>query len=310
MTTNLLGNKKALTLLQKSIKNQKVAHAYLFSGPEGVGKKLFALHFAKILNCEKKGISPCEVCNSCVKITKSLHPDIMVLMTEAKQIKIDTIKNLSSFIQSPPFEGSYKVAIIDDAHKMNPKAANALLKTLEEPSSSSVIILVTDLIKNLLPTIVSRCLKISFAPLNDEELSTILLEKGYNRESIKKILPFCNGSVQKGLNLLEPENSDFVSLVNDFSENLENKNFSQITSLADLIVEKNNEELFFQILVNFFRNRIVHLYLDERGVTPEIFGYINKLEKTINFAKLLRYNISRSFLIETLLISFRKCEEK
>lgn len=309
MTTKLLGNQKAFTLLQKSIKNKKVSHAYLFSGPEGVGKKLFATHFAKTLNCEEKGILPCEACNSCIKISKSLHPDVKVVSTDGKQIKIDKIKELTNFIQSPPFEGQYKIVIIDDAHKMNPKASNALLKTLEEPASNSIIILVTELVKNLLPTIVSRCIKINFTKIEDDDLTKILIDKGYDIDSISKILPFCSGSVQKGITLLDPENKEFTELVKEFSENMTDRSFSQISRLVDTITEKNKEELFFHILITSLRNRLICMYDENTSFNSEIFFYINSLEKAINFAKLLRYNISRSFLIEALLISFKKCEE-
>jgi len=307
--TALLGNEKALKILEKSIKNGKVSHAYLFCGTDGVGKKLFALQFAKTLNCETIGITPCNRCNSCHKADKLLHPDIKLLTTETKQIKIDVIKEASSFIQSPPFEGRYRVIIIDDAHKMNPKAANALLKTLEEPAKGSVIILVTGFLKSLLPTIVSRCLKINFAPLKDSVIEEILLQNGYEADKIKDVLPFCNGSVQRGMDLLNKENLETVQLIKDFINNLPKKNFAQICSLADELVEKNREEIFFSVLTTQLRINMLNLASKNTLKNAEIISYISMLEKAINFAKLLRYNITRSFIIETLLISLKLREE-
>lgn len=305
----LLGNEKAQKLLQKIIKNGKVSHAYLFCGPEGVGKKLFALNFAKTLNCETGGITPCNKCNSCNKASKMLHPDIRLLTTESKQIKIELIKEASSFILSPPFEGKYRVIIIDDAHKMNPKASNAVLKTLEEPAANSVIILVTGLIKNLLPTIVSRCLKINFAPLEESIIEKILLQDGYEPSKIKDVLPFCDGSVKKGEEFLSPENLETIELIKEFINDLTDKSFSQICNLAEEIVNKNKEEMFFSVLTAYINIHFVNIVAESGFRNRQIINYISMLEKAINFAKLLRYNITRSFIIETLLISIKLREE-
>lgn len=303
---HLYGNKKALTILQRSIKNNKVAHAYLFTGPSGVGKKHYALYFAKLINCDSASSLPCDQCSSCLKITQSLHPDVKLFTPEGKQIKMEQIKEFSSFILSPPFEGKYKVLIIDDAHKMNPKAGNALLKTLEEPGSFSVIILITPNIKNLLPTIISRCVKINFSPLSQEDLRKILAEKGHKAEEIEKVLPYCEGSVERALHLLLPENLSLIGTLQDvlFPTN-EAPSLSTIFRLSDEIVEDNKEELFFHIVNTLMRQKLIKL-IGENEENPEIFSYINVLEKTIKFARLLRYNISRSFLIERALISLLK----
>lgn len=177
-----IGNKAVLELLKKLANGKKVPHAYVFFGPEGIGKKLFALHFAKILNCTGKDIKPCNNCINCKKINKNIHSDIKIIETDKKQIKIDEIRSAINFANSSAIEGKYKFIIIDDAHKMNQFSANALLKTLEEPISNTIIILIAENDKSLLRTILSRCVKISFAPLSSEDITKILLEKGYDKE--------------------------------------------------------------------------------------------------------------------------------
>lgn len=303
------GNEKILKILQKSITNNKVAHGYLFCGTDGIGKKLFALHFAKMLNCETNTAIPCENCKQCTKISKGLHPDIKLIQTETKFIKIETIKELSIFSQSQPFEGKFKVAIVDDAHKMNSAASNALLKTLEEPSLHTIIILITSNPKSLLPTIVSRSVKISFSPLDDETLTKILIDKGFSSEKIKEILPLSQGSVKYSLNFLQKENFEMTTAIKNFIKTIDQMDFYQIVSLADTVSQKNKEELLFFILTEYYRTKICDAVTSkEKSTSDEFFASLERFEKTINFARLLRYNISRSFLIETLLLSLKLCE--
>lgn len=303
------GNEKILKLLQKSIVNNKVAHGYLFCGTDGIGKKLFALHFAKMLNCEDSTNIPCEHCKQCTKISKGLHPDIKLIQTETKFIKIETIKELSIFSQSQPFEGKFKVAIIDDAHKMNLAASNALLKTLEEPSRHTIIILITSNPKSLLPTIASRSVKISFSPLNDETLTKILIDKGFAIEKIKEILPILQGSVKYSLNFLQKENFEMTTTIKNFIKTIDKMDFYQIAALADNVSQKNKEELLFFILSEYYRTKICNAVISkEENTSDEFFASLERFEKTINFARLLRYNINRSFLIETLLLSLKLCE--
>ncbi|MCX7991149.1 MAG: DNA polymerase III subunit delta', partial [Proteobacteria bacterium] len=197
------GNRSVLKILERLSANKKIPHAYIFSGREGIGKKLYALFFAKMLNClAEKGQKPCNVCSNCIKLGKNIHPDIKIISTDKKQIKVEEIKSAISFTNSSPIEGRYKFIIIDDAHKMNQFSSNSLLKTLEEPLSDSIFILITDNDKNLLPTILSRCVKISFGPLTEKELEEILIQKGYRKEQIFQIVPYANGSVKIAEDLL------------------------------------------------------------------------------------------------------------
>lgn len=177
----VLGQGQAKHILDRALEHGTVAHAYLFYGPESVGKKRTALEFAKALNCAPSGPqSACGECPSCRKIELGQHPDVFLLEPTKKassrdvSISIDEIRDLQKKLGFTPYEGRYKVAVIDGVEKMNLQACNAFLKTLEEPPASTVLILVTANPYQMLPTIISRCQGVRFHPLPQEALRAIL----------------------------------------------------------------------------------------------------------------------------------------
>lgn len=178
----ILGQTQALNILNKSLENNNLSHAYLFYGPSGVGKKSTAVELAKSLNCSQSGpVDNCGNCVSCRKIDQGLHPDIFIVSptktsptVRESAIRIEDIRELQKKLNFMPYEGKIKVAIIDEADKMNLQAANTFLKTLEEPPRFTLIILVASNLHQLLPTLVSRCQGVKFAPLTVDAVRTIL----------------------------------------------------------------------------------------------------------------------------------------
>ena len=160
------GQEIASRCLKSAIKNNKIAHAYIFAGPPDSGRLLLAKNFAKALNCADPENFPCDRCASCVKIDKNLHPDVKSLTYGGRggDIIIEQIRGLISDIILKPYEGRYKVFIIEDAHLLNAAAANSFLKTLEEPPANSVLILITERPSDLAPTIASRCQIVRLKP--------------------------------------------------------------------------------------------------------------------------------------------------
>jgi len=193
----VVGQTRAVSLLQRSLERQAVAHAYLFVGPPHVGKMTLALELAKALNCEAPE-PPCGVCNSCQKIASFKHADVQVIglsgdrnVTEAKpqtEIGIDQIRELQHTASLPPFEGRYKVFIIDGAELLSHEAANRLLKTLEEPTGKVVFILLTSGERLLPATVVSRCQRLELPPLPAAEIETTLHSQGGIEISRAKLL--------------------------------------------------------------------------------------------------------------------------
>jgi DNA polymerase-3 subunit delta' len=162
----LQGQHRAVALLQKLLSGGRVHHAYLFSGHAGADQREAAIAFAQALNCP---VDPqgCGNCDRCQRIARRSHPDLLTLVLDpeapGREIRVEPVRQLSAALQLAASDGPYKVAIIEDADRLNPSAQNALLKILEEPPPKTVLILISDGEETLLPTVRSRCLQISFS---------------------------------------------------------------------------------------------------------------------------------------------------
>lgn len=164
------GDRTVAERLQRSLRENRLAHAYLFTGPRGSGKAAMATTLAQALNCLQKKHDACGQCKSCLDIEKGVHPDVHSVKPESKsrQIQIDQIRDFANTIALKPMMARTKVGIIVDAECMREPAQNAFLKTLEEPPNRTVILLLTAEPQRLLPTILSRCLRISFGAIRAE----------------------------------------------------------------------------------------------------------------------------------------------
>ncbi|MBM3859619.1 MAG: DNA polymerase III subunit delta' [Verrucomicrobia bacterium] len=164
------GDRAVAERLQRSLRENRLAHAYLFAGPRGSGKRAVAATLAQALNCLQRKHDACGRCKSCLDIEKGSHPDVHWVKPESKsrQIKIDQIREFTNAIALKPMDARVKVGVITDAECMNEAAQNAFLKTLEEPPSRTVILLLTGEPQRLLPTILSRCLRLSFGAILTE----------------------------------------------------------------------------------------------------------------------------------------------
>jgi DNA polymerase-3 subunit delta' len=194
------------SIIKRAAGEGLVSHSYLFSGLDGIGKKLVATEFAKLINCANESpgsIEGCQ-CGSCAKVDKGIHPDVIYVKFEGvKSIKVEQIREgVENRLFLRPYEGKYKVVIVDEAHRMSHGAQNAFLKTLEEPPANSVIILITSNPDSLLPTIRSRCQIIRFHPL-PKQLILHELEKRGELTSEQSLLcaKLSRGSLGKAISL-------------------------------------------------------------------------------------------------------------
>jgi DNA polymerase-3 subunit delta' len=176
MSWTVAGQESAVAILTRAVEHERVAHAYLFTGPTHVGKTLAALQFAQLLNCTGEA-APCGRCRQCEKVASMTHADVELVRIggicdendhkhaadDSRDIRICQIRRLERVVSRAAYEGRYRVLIIEPAEAMNEATANALLKTLEEPPDHVVLILVTDREEMLLPTIRSRARRIGFA---------------------------------------------------------------------------------------------------------------------------------------------------
>jgi len=195
MWSQTLGHKKQIEQLQKEMRQEKVAHAYLFSGIEGIGKKRVAFGLAQALNCTSSNEIPCEKCSACQKIAKCIHPDVSLIEPDGKVIKVDVLRDLKQKAYLHPLEGKSKVFILEDAHKMTESSQNALLKILEEPPQQTYFILLTHQSNRLLPTIRSRSRLTEFNPLAEEIIEGKLVQDGISVDEAKARARLSQGSL-------------------------------------------------------------------------------------------------------------------
>lgn len=175
---DLIGNERVERALTRAAGRDRLPHALLFAGPEGVGKRTFALELAKAVTChEPIDGDACGNCESCTRAAAGEHPDIRVFVPEGTLHKIAAMRDLAREAQFRPFDNRRRVIVVDDAHKMRDEAANAILKTLEEPPPTTLIVLVTDQPYSLLGTIRSRCQTLRFAPAEPEAIEAYLADR-------------------------------------------------------------------------------------------------------------------------------------
>lgn len=199
----VLGHDFAKNFLASTIKNDKIAHAYLFVGPAQTGKYKLAIEFAKALQCaaDNAGISDAEA-ERRKKIESGNDPDVLLIDPgEENSIPIDEIRKLEHHLSLFPYYSKYKIAIVRSAHKFTVEAVNAFLKTLEEPKGNSVIILVADNINSLPRTLLSRTQILRFGPAREEAIRGFLADKGASGEEAEKIAAAAEGRVGKALDL-------------------------------------------------------------------------------------------------------------
>jgi len=196
------GQERAIKILRQTIANDHLAQAYLFHGPDGVGKKKTAMAFAKALNCDTHSEDACGHCLSCRKISEGIHPDVTLLQQEKGEIKIGAIREIISGMIYRPLEARKRVVIIDEADKCNLQASNAFLKTLEEPPVETVIILVSSNPDLLPQTVLSRCRRVSFSSIPARIIADILVQKnGLAPSAAENAAYLADGSIGKAIAL-------------------------------------------------------------------------------------------------------------
>lgn len=197
----ITGHHLILEQLNRQVQQDAISHAYLFSGIAGIGKKKMALDFAKTILCQGQD-PPCGQCPACKQIDRGIYPDLQVISSETS-IKIAQVREMISSLAVKPLSGEKRIIIIDDAATMTVEAQNSLLKSLEEPFSYNLFILLTQTPEVLLPTIRSRCQIYHFKPLKPPEVAAILQkETSFSETEISEVLAPAKGSVEKAMYLL------------------------------------------------------------------------------------------------------------
>ena len=284
----VIGNEEVKNYIRKNLENNNILHSYLFLGTEGIGKLLLAKEFAKYILClENK--SGCN-CKSCLCYDGNNHPDFKVINEEGETIKIEQIRNLIEKVIEKPIVSEKKVYIINDCDKMTKEAQNCLLKTLEEPPEFVTIILISSNENLLLNTIKSRCMKIKFNNIPNEDLYKYSIDTiGYDDISDNLLNTF-DGSIGKAIKL--KENKEKYLCVDKLIEEFKTKDIISIFLNAKFLYDKEN---VFEILEYL----IVCLYANSK----EDKRYLNCIKFVNNCISNLRANGNLDMNIDSLLFN-------
>lgn len=200
--SDIVGHAKQLESLRWALEKERLHHAYLFLGPEGVGKKAVARSLAMAIQCREQDYDFCGGCADCVRIQSGNHPDVRFVgpLVGKKEITIQQVRELERELNYRAFTGRKKIVVVDPASLMNYPAQNAILKTLEEPPKNSLLILISTNTGGLLPTLASRCLRLSFAPLPPEIVANFLVtQKKAAPEEAEILAAVSMGSLGKAI---------------------------------------------------------------------------------------------------------------
>ncbi len=320
---DILGHEDVIKRLRRDLAGGRLAHAYLFVGPEGIGKAGVARLLGAATLCKASEVSerPCGECLPCGKIQRRNHPDFYEpAPAEGKRwIRIDQVRELQAALALRPFESDRRVVVIDGAEKMNEAAQNAFLKTLEEPPPGTLIILVAPGVQNLLPTIVSRCRIERFGPLKNEYIARILIEKrGLEEVEASLVAGLSAGSVGAALAM----DTDFVQKIRPaLIKRLANISTDEAIDPEKILGAAKQMEMLGEDSLALIRLLLMDVILKKMGLDRisnfdlteivdrlaqkwSIKEIVSRFDCTLETEAGLTRNLNRSFLFENLLLSF------
>jgi DNA polymerase-3 subunit delta' len=213
---DVLGQEKAVALLSGAISKGRISHAYLFTGPAGVGKAFTALNFIKALNCLSEGERPCDACRNCLKVDDGNMPDVTIIRSSSEKIKIAQIRQIQNALSLKAYEAKVKAVMLEDADRMTEDAANAFLKTLEEPQPDSVIVLTSAGEGRILPTVKSRCQIIRFGKLDVESLKKYIMnEYDAQDKTAETVAALSEGSIGRARDFMDSRKAEIRNRIMD-----------------------------------------------------------------------------------------------
>ncbi|BCR05134.1 DNA polymerase III subunit delta' [Desulfuromonas versatilis] len=313
----VLGHERQKDILRRALDSGRLAHAYLFEGPEGIGKRLMALAVARAVACAEG--NGCGDCAACRKIDHNNHPDLHIVESEGASIKIDQVRALQKELSYRPLEAPKKICLIDGAEKMNPAAGNALLKTLEEPSGDALLILLTSRAEGVLATIRSRCQRLPFARLPRPTIQKVLLERlGVDETQGHILAALSEGSFKKALgkdrDLYLEKRRELLKALTALSTGSVLPLFDLAQVLAD---EKERLGEILEIFQAFYRDlllvrhgrpqtELVNIDLQEKihrnAQRHSVAAILTKLDAVAAARRHLDRNVNRQLAMEVLLL--------
>ncbi len=270
--SKIIGQPKAVKLLSRALVGDRLAHGYLFTGPDGVGKTTTALALAAYQFCEARDEArPCGRCGGCMKFASGNHPDFLTIRPDGAAIKIDQVRGLKKDLRFSPFESGMRIVVIEDVQTMRREAGNSLLKILEEPPPDNLLLLIASESEPILPTIISRCQVIPFVPLTMDQAATVISRLNPQLDSkeahaLAVLTSGCPGQVQA----LHSE--EVLNLRNDCIQAMlagsqtDAGSVELALDLAGRVAElKDGLDTFFDLLAIFFKENMVAILCDGEG---------------------------------------------
>ncbi len=320
--SQIIGHQKQLQAIRQALNHGRLHHAYLFVGMEGVGKKTIALALAQAVHCSSATGDFCGECADCARIQSGNHPDVRILgpLVGKKEISIQQIRELEKELNLRSFSGKKKVAILDPATLMNLSAQNALLKTLEEPPEGSLLILIASNGGALLPTLRSRCLRVTFGPLARDLVSGFLISrKGIDPETAEFLAAVSLGSLgavvsMEAQDLLE-RRREWIRLVSS----LRTGDYRAAGDAAEVLAGSKEESLkFLEWVESWFRDLLVYGVTQsaQNVINVDVLSQIQRQRATTDFERLfscigeakaaiegIQRNLNRRIILEDLLLN-------
>jgi DNA polymerase-3 subunit delta' len=319
--SQIVGHQKQLQALRLGLEKGRLHHAYLFLGPEGVGKKTVAFSLAQAIHCTETSADFCGRCTACVRIRNGNHPDVRVIepLVGKKEISIQQVREIEKELSYRSFSGGRKIAIIDPATLMNAPAQNALLKTLEEPPLDSLIILIAVSAGALLPTVRSRCMSLSFGPLPTAVIAEYLeAQKGKTREEAKCLAALAMGSLGAAIMIEKSELLEKRQLWTEMLCSLSAGDYRAAMAAAETIAADRDESLrFLEWAASWYRDLLVYLVtrspkeivnldrisdLEKQSSEIALDQLVTFVSQTAEAARRIQRNVNRRMAIEDLLV--------
>ncbi len=301
---NIVGHEETLKLLELDIKNNNVSQCYLFVGPNQLGKFTVAHKMANILQCEN---NYCHQCSVCVEIKKEIHPDTTLIKNDGESLKIDLVREVINKVNMTP-QSKHNIVLIESIERLTPEAANALLKTLEEPAPDVVFLLTTDNIKAILPTILSRSRIVNFH-LCSEPLIMKYLEERHtteDAETLKQAGLLSLGKPGKAIAFLEDRSllSYFQALYNDASSMFLEESVTRKFQYVESLLEKEfMAQDFLDVMEHVARTRLLDFALQtnkNQASQQQLMALIKEIQQVRDY---LNGNINSKLALENLLLA-------
>ncbi len=272
--TDIIGQEQLKEHIQNAIASNKVSHAYIINGERNAGKEFIARIFAMTLQCEQGGAEPCNECHSCKQALSHNQPDIIYISHEKpNSIGVEDIRGqINNDIGIKPYSSPRKIYIMNEGEKMTPQAQNALLKTLEEPPEYAVILILTDNVEALLPTIISRCVVLNMKPVSDALVKKYLMEElGVPDYKANICVAFARGNIGKAKLLASSEEfekvkEEAITLVKYINDMEINEIVKAIKKIMEYKLDVND---YLDILTVWYRDAL--LYKATKDVNSLVF---------------------------------------